>query len=178
MAFIDTYIAKYRTIITPNQEQNLRKLEKKLDSTIQNSHGTNFNSFLQKYGEQINDLLGRAHKYFETWKFSWKNLLSAFSFVSSISLEVYQIVRDLEVFNSSESWEKKEEFAKELIYFIWKAIGPLDKFLSWVPFRQIIEKKLVIWLATMGLEAAHKLFSAKNNKEVAVLSANNYAKAF
>ena len=178
MAFIDTYISKYRTTITDSQKQNLKKIEEKLNTTVQNSHGIQFPVFLKNYGEQIYDILGRAYKYFDIWEFNWKNVFSAFSFVQSFSLEVYQIVRDLEKTMFAESWQAQEQFSKELIYFIWKTIGPLDKILLWLPFRQIIEKQLVLLLAGLGLETAHKLFNTGKNKEVSTFSLNNYVKAF
>ena len=69
------------------------------------------------------------------------------------------------------AWEVQRAFGQDLTYFVWKAVGPFDKKYNWIPFKKTIEKKLVKWLAGMGLEAARKLFSA--NKEVASFSSNN-----
>lgn len=178
MSFIDTYMKKNRLgDISSATRKNLDKLEKKLDAvTAKAKNGTSFLDSIKNHGEQIGDLIERVQQHFSGWKFTWRNSFSTFQFIYNIAIEVYQIIDTMhdeivpEGVTGEKAWEAKSEFGKQLIYFVWKAIGPLDKTLNWIPFKKTIEKKLVLWIAGMGLESARKLFSA--NKEVSSFSAN------
>ena len=181
MSFIDTYMKKHRLgDITSSTRKHLDKLEKKLDAvTARAKDGLSFLDAIKNYGDEIGDLIERVHKHFNGWKFTWGNALSTFQFVYNIAIEVYQIIDAMkdeivpEGVTGEKAWDAKRLFGKQLVYFIWKVIGPLDKVFKWVPFKKTIEKKLVMWLAGMGLDSARKMFIA--NKDVSSFSTNNNA---
>ncbi len=179
MSFIDVYMKKHRVgKITNANKKNIKKLEDKLSSiTKQSKLGLSFLDTIRQHGGQLGDLIERIQQHFDEWKFTWKNTFSAFQFVYSIATEVYQIVDTMhdEIVPTGatpeEAKEIKRTFGKNLVYFVWKTIDPLGKAFRWIPFKKTIEKKLVLWLAGLGLDAAQNLFKA--NKEVASFSVNN-----
>lgn len=183
MGFIDTYMKKYRVgDISSSTRKNLDKLEEKLDSITKKAKGgLSFLDAIKQHGEEIGDLIERVQQHFDGWKFTLKNAFSSLQFVYSIAIEIYQIIDTMkdeivpEGLTGEKAWESKKTFGKQLVYFVWKTIGPFDKKYNWVPFKKTIERKLVMWLAGMGLEAARKMFNA--NKEVSSFATNNKAVA-
>lgn len=181
MSFIDTYMKKYRIgDISKGTKTNLEKIEKQLDKVTKKAKsGLSFLDAVKEYGDEIADLIERVQQHFDGWKYSFTNLLSSFRFVYSIAMEVYQIVDAMQDevvpdgLTGEKAWEAKKKFAQELVYFIWKTVGILDKRFRWIPFKKTIEKKLVLWLSGMGMDAARNMFKA--NKEVSSFSVNNKA---
>lgn len=179
MSFIDTYMKKHRLgDLSKTTRKHLNQLEKKLDAVTKKAKkGLSFLDSIKNHGELIGDLIERVQQHFDDWKLTWKTAFSTFSFVTSIAIEVYQIIDTMQDevvpdgLTGEQAWEAKKKFGKELIFFIWKTVGPLDKILTWIPFRKTIEKNIVMWLAGMGLETARKMFGA--NKEVTGFSVNN-----
>ena len=180
-SFIDNYMKKHRVgSITNATRKNLDKLEKILDTVTKKSkNGLSFLDSIKNHGDAIGDLVERVQQHFDGFKLTWKNAFSTFHFIYNIAVEVFQILEAMkdeivpDGLTGEKAWDAKVKFGKELIYFIWKTIGPLDKFLTWMPFRKTIEKKLVKWIAGMGLESARKMFKA--NKEVGSFSVNSNA---
>ena len=176
MSFIDTYMKKHRIgDISSGVRKNLDKLEKKLDSVTKKAKkGLSFLDAVKDYGEEIGDLIERVRQHFDGHKFK---IFSDLRFVSSIAIEIYQIVDAMkdeivpDGFAGEAEWQAKRNFGKNLIYFIWKAVGPLDKRFNWIPFKKIIEKRLVLWFAGMGMDTARNMFEA--NKEVSTFAAND-----
>ena len=181
MSFIDTYIKKNRIgDISSSVRKNLAKLEKKLDTVTKKAKkGLSFLDSIKGYGEEIGDLIERVQQHFDGWKFTFSNAMGSFRLVSSMAIEVYQIIDTMkdeivpDGVTGEPAWQAKRSFGKNLIFFIWKTVGPLDKRFNWIPFKKTIEKKLVLWLAGMGMDTARGLFKA--NKEVSSFSANNKA---
>ena len=175
MSFIDTYIKKHRVgDISKASRKNLDQLEKTLTQvTAKSETGLSFLDAIKEYGDQIGDLIERVQQEFDGFKLSFSSL----KLVYSVAIEVYQIVNEMRDrvvpagVTGEAAWDVQLKFGQDLTYFIWKAVGPFDKKYNWIPFKKTIERKLVKWLAGMGLEAARKLFSA--NKEVASFSSNN-----
>lgn len=184
MSFIDTYMKKHRVgDISKGAKKNLAKLEKKLDTITKQGKGQlSFLDAIKKYGNEIGDLVERVQQHFDGWEFTLTNALSSFKFVYSISIEIYQIIDVMQDevvpdgLTGEKAWEAKRNFGVELIYFIWKTVGPLDSKFNWVPFKKTIEKKLVKWLAGMGLDAARNMFGA--NKEVSSFAVNDKVVSF
>lgn len=175
MGFIDTYVKKHRLgDISKRAKKHLSKIEKTLDNITEKAKkGLSFLDSIKEHGDQIGDLIERVKQGIS----SDEGLFSRFRFISSIAIEVYQLV-DLmhdevvpDGLTGEKAWQAKRTFGVQLIYFIWEAVGPLDKIYTWIPFKKTIERKLVRWLAGMGMDAARSLFNV--NKEVASFSVNN-----
>ena len=151
MSFIDTYVKKNRIgDISSGVRKNLDKLEKKLDTVTKKSKkGLSFLDTIKEYGEEIGDLIERVQQHFDGWEFTLKGAFSSFRFVYSISIEIYQIIEAMkddivpDGLTGEAAWQAKRDFGGQLVYFIWKTVGPLDKRFNWVPFKKTIEKKLV-----------------------------------
>lgn len=181
MSFIDIYMKKNRIgDVSLVARKNLAKLEKKLDTITQKSKkGLSFLDAIKDYGEVIGNLIERIQQHSDGWKFTVSGAFASFRFVYSIAFEVYQIIEAMkddvvpDGLTGEKAWQAKRIFGKNLIYFIWKTIGPLDKSFNWVPFKKTIEKKLVLWLAGMGMDISRSMFEA--NKEVSSFPANNKA---
>ncbi len=179
MSFLDTYVKKYRLDkLGAKTKKNLDKIEKKLDARTKKATGKlSFEEAIKDHANVIADLIERVSKHFGGWKLSYKNALSSFRFVISIATEVYQIVEQIKSsivspgMNKQEADTAKMEFGKDLVWFVWMTVGPLDKTLTWVPFKRTIERKLVRWIAGMGLDAAMDLF--QTNKEITSFAVNN-----
>jgi len=175
MSFIDTYMKKYRIgEIIDKQRKNLEKLEEKLNDFTSNSkNGLSFLDAIKKHGDQISDLIERVRNQLKNKKAS----LDSLKFIYSICIEIYQIIDQIhddivpDGITGKNAWVVKRQFGIELVYFIWRTIGPLDKSFNWIPFKKAIEKKLVYWIAGMGIDAAHNLFTT--NKEIKSFSFNN-----
>lgn len=181
MSFIDTYMKKHRIgDISSSVRKNLAKLEKVLDSVTKKAKkGLSFLDAIKDYGDEIGDLIERVQQHFDGWKFTLTGAFSSFRFVYSIAIEVYQIIDAMkdeivpDGLTGEQAWQAKRVFGKNLIFFIWKTVGPLDKRFNWIPFKKTIEKKLVLWLAGMGMDTARSMFKA--NKEVSSFADNNKA---
>lgn len=178
MSFLDTYVKKYRLDkMDKKKKTNLENLETKLDKTLKRS-GVNasFSDVVKEHAEQIGDLIERVSQHFDDWEFSWRTAISSLQFVYNIAIEVYQIVEQMRLssvtsgMSSDQEWNVKVQFGRELVYFVWMTVGPLDKMLNWMPFKKTIEKRLVLWIGGMGMAAARCLFTA--NKDVRTFSAN------
>ncbi len=181
MSFIDTYMKKHRIgDISSGVRKSLDKLEKKLDSVTKKAKkGLSFLGAVKDYGEEIGDLIERVQQHFDGWEFTLSGAFGSFRFVYSIAIEVYQIVDAMkdeivpDGLTGEAAWQAKRNFGKNLIFFIWKTVGPLDQRFNWIPFKKTIEKRIVLWLAGMGMDTARSMFKA--NKEVSSFSANNKA---
>ena len=181
MSFIDTYMKKHRIgDITSATRKNLAKLEEQLNKVTKKAKGgLSFLDAIKNYGDEIGDLIERVQQHFDGWKFTISGGFASFRFVYSIAIEVYQILESMkdeivpDGLTGEKAWDSKRSFGKQLIYFIWKIVGPFDKKFNWVPFKKTIEKKLVMWLGGMGMDAARNMFKA--NKEVSSFAANNKA---
>jgi hypothetical protein len=185
MSFIDTYIANHQIgTISASKQKYLNLLEQDLNVALENQKGLKFSQIINKHTNDIYDLINKIRKefYAKKWK-SWSGVLSTLQFVYSIALEVYQIIENIAGdivppgTPKAEQGKVKLAFAKELIYFIWKIIGPLDNSFNWVPFKKTIERKLVMWFAGMAIEAAHKFFKANpvGVKSAGVISVKSFA---
>lgn len=187
MSFIDEYLSKYRLDKIPEKHKNnLRKLEDKLSDYVKQSKGPmTFEDCLKEHGTQLSNLVERVSNYVSDFKkeLSWTNALSIFRFVQSISIEVYQIVRDIsgcvvdDSMSDKEKHDAKVMFGKELVYFVWKTVDPIKDQFNWLPFKQTIEKKIVMWLAGMGLETTVDLFIAMDSKKISIMSNKNFIEA-
>lgn len=147
------------------------------------STGKSFEDLMQGQLDKIVDLLQRFREHFKNWNFSINGVASSFKFVFNLATEIYQIVEQTfsEVVNDNMSENEKKkakfEFGKELIWFFWRVIGPLDNRLKWIPFKKYLEKKVVLWLGGLGLQAAFDLFAVQKSG-VTAFSTNSYIKAF
>ena len=147
MSFIDTYMKKHRIgDISKSTRKGLDKLEKKLDAiTAKAKDGLSFLGAVKDYGDEIGDLIERVKKHFDGWKFTTENALASFQFVISISTEVFQIIDAMkdeivpDGLTGEKAWEAKKKFGQQLVYFIWKSVGPFDKKFNWIPFKKTIE---------------------------------------
>lgn len=179
MSFLDTYVKKYRLDkLSSGTKKNLVKLETQLDKvTKKAAKGVSFLDSIKDHANTISDLIERVAKHFDGWKLGLTTVLPSLRFVISIATEVYQIVEQMHdsIVQSGMTKEQQSEaklaFGKDLVWFVWTTVGPFDKVLTWLPFRKTIEKKLVHWIAGMGLEAALDLFSA-NSQDVSSFSSN------
>lgn len=182
MSFLDTYVKKYRLDkLDTKTKKNVHKLEKKLDDWqyFPLGKGLSFEDVIKDHANFIADLIERVSEQFggwTRWKLSFKQIWSSFRFVISIATEVYQIVEKIKsslVFDTVSEAEGnvlKRKFGQDLVWFIWTAVGPMNKTLTWLPFRKTIEKMIVRWIAGMGLDAAKDLFQA--NKEITSFAMN------
>lgn len=169
MSFLDKYSQNHRLEkINSKTKKNLVDLEKKLDRSINGERS--FEDALKDHSDTLADLIQRVGEHFDGWKITWATAISSFRFVISIATEVYQIVEAMKAeivtpnMSEEESAARRTQFSKDLVWFVWSAVGPLDKTFKWVPFKKTIEKRLVMWIAGMGLNAARNFFNA--NKEV------------
>lgn len=178
MSFLDHYVAKYRLDKMPEKhKENIEKIEKKLEQITKQAKGKlTFDDLLKQFGPQIADLVERVSKYIgeiKNWSFS--TIIGVFRFVNSIATEVHQIVEQMagcvvdDTMTEQEKHSAKVSFGKELVYFIWKTVDPLRGRLSWIPFKQTIEKKLVMWLAGMALESTVDLFAASGLTQMSAM---------
>lgn len=179
MSFIDIYMKKNRIgDVSSIARKNLAKLEKKLDAITQRGkRGLSFLDAIKDYGEVIGSLIERIQQHFDRWEFTVSGAFASFRFVYSIAFEVYQIIEAMkddvvpDGLTGEKAWQAKRTFGKNLIYFIWKTVDPLDRRFNWIPFKKTIEKKLVLWLAGMGMDISRSIFEA--NKEISTFAANN-----
>jgi len=175
MSFIDTYIEKYRLdSIKPKTKKNLAALENKLSDATNDA--SSFEDIIKDQADIITDLINRVSEHFRGRKFSFKNVVSSFRFVISISTEIYQIVEQIKSsiisrdMTENEIAAAKHDFGVDLVWFVWMTVGPLDKVFTWMPFKKTIEKMLVRWIAGMALKSAVDLFTT--NKEVSSFAVN------
>lgn len=176
MSFLDHYLKKHRLEKMPEKhKRNIEKIERQLEYITQGGQLT-FEDCIKQYGSDIADLVERVSNYiseFDDWSFSY--VVSTFRFVYNIAIEVYQIVHHMSGCVITDDMSDQEQhdaivsFGRELVYFIWKTVDPLGGRFTWIPFKQTIEKKIVMWLASMSLESAIDLFQAANLHEISIM---------
>ena len=116
------------------------------------------------------------YEHFGEWKLTFKQSINSFQFVTSISTEVYQIVDQIKGkvvppgLSLAERLAAERKFGQDLVWFVWSAVEPIKGF-KWLPFKKTIEKRIVMWLAGMGLDTAKKFFNT--NKEVSTFKAKD-----
>lgn len=174
MGFLTHYLEKHRLDNIPDSsKKNLEKLESNLDRKIQDAKNSSdkFEDIIAEYAPDISSLIERFSYHIDNTNLkSMSGILSSFKFVISIGTEVYQIVEAIsddivsDGMTEEEAQDAKIDFGKHLVYFIWKTIDPLKGRLYWIPFKATIEKKLVFWIAGMGIGAAIGLFDAKETE--------------
>lgn len=181
MSFLNTYLKKYRLQkMDPKLKKHLGKLESQLEAVVKKNLGKplSFVEMMKEHGHAIGDLIERLSNHFKGWEFSWKTVFPSLKFVISISTEIYQIVDQMHDQIVSPDMTPKQQvqakisFGKDLVWFVWTAVGPFDKTLTWIPFKKTIEKMVVRWLGGIGINAAMDFFNA-NKKEISSFSANN-----
>jgi hypothetical protein len=174
MSFLDNYLKHSLPPLDEKHKEVLSNLEKSLDETIATKDAglativTNrtFEEAIIQYSSELLDLIERLKKYIDSMDFSnWSGVFSSLRLIISASTEIYQITEAIssefihESMNAQESRNAKIKFGKDLVYFVWKIIDPLNSKFKWLPFKHIIEKKMVMWLAGMGIEAAIDFFA-------------------
>lgn len=180
MSFLSTYVKKHRLNKMGDRiKNNLNKLEDRLSKvTDRVKSGVSFLDASKDHAHEIADLIERVNKHFDNWDFTLRNLFRSFRFVVSISTEIFQIVEKMSDSIVSSDMTKVErekakmEFGRNLVWYVWTIIGPLDGKFRWIPFKKTIEKIVVDWLARVGIDAARDLFEA-NNKDVSSFGVNN-----
>jgi len=167
MSFLESYLKKHRLDKMPDKhKKNLKKLENKLNERVQGS--TTFEECLKNYGPEISDLVERASNALKDISFSFQKI----RVVINIGIEVYQIVDQMEdcvVSDDMTEEEKKAvkiEFGKDLTYFVWMTIDPLEDYLKWLPFKKAFEKMIVRWLAGYAMETAMDMFQAQAQTQI------------
>jgi len=126
MGFIDNYLDENRLDkMSDKHKNNIRKLEKQLSEQLpQGDENPTMDIVLKEHGPQIADLVERASQVLHGG-FSF----SKFRVVINIGIEVYQLVDQIEL-------DDKVQFGKDLTYFIWKTIDPVEKYFNWLPFKK------------------------------------------
>ena len=176
MSFLDYYIEESRLdSLSEKSKKALKKIEEKIERQVEEtSESADFEQCLSEHGPKIADLVERFAAHVES--FSWKGVFGTLRFVTNIAVEVYQIVEDIhecivtEDMDTAQEETAKVDMIKELTYFVWVTVGPLDKRLRWMPFKGIIEKKVVKWLAGKAWELAVDLLVANDNLEIQAVS--------
>lgn len=187
MSFITQYLQNNKLEpISDAVKKRVDQAEQKLHDFVKNAAGPlSFDDCLKLHGADIADLVGRVSKYIaDRPALSLASSLSLLRFVYNISVEAYQIVEKMSgcvvtsTMTPKEQHDAKVSFGKQLVYFVWTTVDPLKNKLNWVPFKKTIEKKLVLWLAGMSLEAVVdllaasttvKTMSAESNKQDLIL---------
>jgi len=76
---------------------------------------------------------------------------------------------------TEEEQEKaKLEFGKDLTYFIWMTVDPLEGYFNWLPFKKSLEKWIVRWLAGYALETAMDMLEAQGISTFSVESSISF----
>lgn len=170
MGFLDNYLKSYRLDeITANAKSSLDKIEKDLEKVLkENENNPAFEECVKMFGPKIADLVDRFSSHFTNlngWSFA--AIKSSLRFVINIGTEVYQIVESVKQLvvtpsmSQAEAHAAKVNFGQHLSYFVWSTVDPLKGKLSWLPFKNTVEKKLVFWIAGMTLEHTVDLFAAQ-----------------
>lgn len=171
MSFLDEYLSK-GTLgeVSTKVKDTLSQLEQKLSDQTASSGG-NFDDCVQVFGPQMMDLATRlkgrlssisVHSLSEAW-----DLLK---FAKNIGFEVYQIIENVKgcVFKDGLTGDAAKQrelaFGKDLAYFVWLSVSPLEGKLTWVPFKKTIEEKLVKWIAGMAIQLAEDVLNKTVNK--------------
>lgn len=166
MSFIDHYLKEYNLDELPaSSKKRLEKLEDEIKDKVDfNPTKSTFDDVVTKYGSQIADIVERFAKHFKDidgWSIG--TIWGSLRFVINIGVEVKQLVmlmKDDIVTDDMTPEEQKvalSDFAKDLIWFIWKTVDPLRNRLGWLPFKQKIEKWLVMKIADMAVDFAGDL---------------------
>lgn len=170
MSFVDHYLKKHRLAKMPEKmKERIKKIEEKVRNLVDNAPGEKtFEDCLKEYGPEIADLIERVSKHIKDHPpLSFGGVIQTFKFIYSIAVETHQIVEAMAGCVIDDSMSEEEQhvakvgFGKDLIYFIWMTVDPLQKKFNWIPFKRTIEKKLVMWLAGMALESTVDLFAAQ-----------------
>lgn len=180
MSFIDSYLKNPLPVMSDKHKKSIQKLEDKLTAFVEKSKGPlSFEDCLTKFGPQIADLVERVSAGIKGKNvLSFSGIVGLFKFVTTISIEVYQIVEIMAGCVTDDTMTKEQKhaakvaFGKQLVYFVWKTIDPMKNTLNWVPFKKTIEKQLIFWLAGMGLEATVDLMAANAPQGVTTMEAN------
>lgn len=175
MSFLDNYLKEHKLAPIPKKSQeDLEKLEKFLDNraAVKKSKlvtvitSRTFEDIITDYSSDLMNLMERFRLQISAVNLkSIGGILDSLRFVISMGTEVYQLVDAisddivLESMTEREKHNAKISFGKDLAYFVWKTIDPFHKKYRWIPFRNTIEKKLVMWVAGMGLNAASDFFT-------------------
>ncbi len=166
MSFIDHYLKeKNLDPLAPDIKKKLKKLEKEIRSKVDNNPtASTFEDVAKKYGPQIADIVGRFSakwKSVDGWSIS--SVAGIVRFVINIGVEVQQLVELMEDdivgkdMTPSEAKAAKVDFAKSLVWFIWKTVDPLKGRFNWIPLKATIERKLVNWVSDMAFDFAGDL---------------------
>lgn len=165
MGFLDHYVKNHNLEpLPPKQVENLEKLEKVIKTKIE-AQGSDFETCIKVSGPQVSDLAGRLSAEMKALKpFGWGKLFSALKFVYNIAFEVAQIVQDMSGClvppNTSDADREKILITagQDLTWFVWTMVDPFDGKFKWVLFKKTIEKKLIRWLAGLGISSVLHLF--------------------
>jgi hypothetical protein len=181
MGYLDAYVNHFA--IKDLDDAVKEKLEKFRD-IIEEITGDQVNSPIAKivneYADEIIDLIERLVGHFDSWDLSVEGVWATFKFVYSISLEITQLVNDIaadifsDIAGSAEERKAKIEIIKDLVFFVWQTVGPIDK-LPWgwvkmIPFRARIERWLVRWLAGIAADAILDMFKANDMPGIMALA--------
>lgn len=183
MSFLETYVNKYRLDkIKPQEKKHLHDIETQLDQSVNKiSSNRSFLEIIKIHGDDIADLVERVGSHFDNWKFTIKKSISSFRFVINIAIEIYQMVENISSSLVSENMDNvekesvKTQFGVDLVWYVWSIVNPINKRFRWIPFKKVFEKKIVKWLARMGISASRDLFKA-NEKKVDSFVAINITK--
>jgi hypothetical protein len=152
MSFLTKYADKFKPDdLDPEVKANLENLEKFMEDTLDDAALGRFEVLLKEHTDDLISLVDRFTKHFKDYDVSIGGVWGSFKFVLSLGFEVYQMVDNIfdEIvtpdMNEAQRKKVKVDFAKDLVYFIWRAIGPLDNLKF--PFRRLLEKLLVRFLA-------------------------------
>ena len=164
MSFLYIYNDKYQLDKLPDDIKNrLDSIEQEIDNTLRQKGPLTFEDVITTHGPKLANLVDRVALHFNDWNGSLINV-STFKFVINIGFEVYQIVHDLSssIITDDMSAVEKEKIqislGTDLIYFVWMIVDPFRDKLKWLPFRRVLEKKTVKWLASMAIKAAMDFF--------------------
>lgn len=183
MSFLDQYVSKHRLDKLPEKyKESLRRLEDEIVDKVEKiSADQSFDSLLQQYGPLMSDIIERFANYLANMPpWSLNSVWNLFRFVGTISIEVHQLVQQMLAkhlpadMSEDEKHRVKVNFGKELVYFVWQVVDPLKDYFNWLPGKQWLVKKVVMWLAQMALENVVDLFAtgALSLDQVTPLSAN------
>lgn len=171
MSFLDEYLSSSDklTAVSDKVKNALKDLEHKISNQT-NESGGDFNECVKEFGPQLADLADRLKTKISSLSIkSFSDAWNIIKFAKNLGFEVYQITDNVKdcVFKDtpdSEKEAKELEFGKDLAYFVWLSVNPLNGKLTWLPFKTTLEKKLVRWIAGMAIELARDVLNKTVNK--------------
>lgn len=185
MSFLDSYLSKYKLDAIPDSvKTSLSKVETNLKQMVSDANNTTFDDAVKQFGPQVADLIERFSNYFASlngWSFS--KISESLRFVIGLATEVFHIVENVKdviikpEMTDTEKHSAKVDFGKQLVYFIWITVDPFKDKFNWLPFKNTIEKNLVLWIADMALQHTVDLFSISNKNQINLMS-SGYMKVF